>query len=373
MTHARNMPILPLLSSTTRWQVLGKKTTSILDVGTPILLDRGASAIRLALEHACIGAGDEVLVPAFHCPSMVWPIQSLGAIPTFYGIGADLRVVPQSVTERLSRRARAVLVPHLFGGLQNLSPIRAICDERNLVLIEDCAHAFFGSEYGLPIGSLGDYAVASPRKFFPLGEGGLLTSGRCALRQLEPSLGTSTGQLRIAYEMLDSAVSHGRMTWAARVVKLAQEVGQRFRAPQEATEGSANLVNRSGTACAPRRACTLTKCFLSAISFQNVWELRWRNYKRLACDFIRAPGVRVLEVDIPSDGAPYMVPLVLRRPKEQFAMLKKAGVPIWRWEHSRRGICDVTDSYAEALIQLPCHQDLTATELNHISLAVQGL
>lgn len=37
---------------------------------------------------------------------------------------------------------------------------------------------------------------------------------------------------------------------------------------------------------------------------------------------------------------------------------------MWRWEYSVRGVCDVTDWYAQALVQLPCHQSLRRAQLD---------
>jgi perosamine synthetase len=57
-----------------------------------------------------------------------------------------------------------------------MSTIREFCGTPKLSLIEDCAHAFFGSVDGKPMGASGDYAIASAWKFFPMIDGGLLIS-----------------------------------------------------------------------------------------------------------------------------------------------------------------------------------------------------
>jgi len=59
---------------------------------------------------------------------------------------------------------------------------------------------------------------------------------------------------------------------------------------------------------------------------------------------------------------PYMMPVILRHPEQQFGVLKSQGLPMWRWEHSMIGSCAVADRYAQALIQLPCHQALSSAE-----------
>ena len=55
-----------------------------------------------------------------------------------------------------------------------------MCDEKGLYLLEDCAHSYFGETGGRPVGAWEDFAIASPRKFFPISDGGflILPSGR---------------------------------------------------------------------------------------------------------------------------------------------------------------------------------------------------
>lgn len=373
MIRPHAIPMLPVLSSRTRFRGREPRPPSILDVGSPLLLDRGASAIELALRHAGVGKGDEVLVPAFHCPSMVWPISRTMATPVFYRIGADLRVTPAMIEERLTARTTAVLVPHFFGQLQDMSALRALADERRLVLIEDCAHAFFGSESGLPIGSVGHYAIASPRKFFPLAEGGVLTSGCRSIACLDVQRSLVGRSARIAYDVADAAVRHGRFHALASVVGLVRRAGRLVRGGRTEVGAERPPAERAPPGEQPRKAAVLTRMMLSNMSLSYVRDARWRNYTALRDEFRSAPGVELIDGRLPPDAAPYMVPILLRRPDAQFPRLKSSGIPVWRWEHSVRGICGVTDRFAESLVQIPCHQELGRQELDAITAAVRGL
>ena len=51
-------------------------------------------------------------------------------------------------------------------------------------MLEDCAHAFFGEYENRPLGSFGDYAIASTMKFFPTSEGGCLVSSHHSITSL---------------------------------------------------------------------------------------------------------------------------------------------------------------------------------------------
>lgn len=367
--------MLPVLSGRVCLRGLGAYPSSVLNVGSRVMLDRGASAIWLALEHAGIGAGHEVLVPAFHCPSMVWPVEMTGAEPVYIRIGADFAIARDMIEEKISGRTKAVLVPHFFGQLQEMDNLRALCDARRLILVEDCAHAFFGTECGFPIGSLGHFAIASPRKFFPLIEGGLLTSKERDLSSLRPASGRVGRSLRTAYEMVDSAVSFGRLGAVAWLVRLAQ-AGRAIRPNHDretSAGGSTGTQSPGAPERFPRRASRLTTAAMFALSGESVRRLRWRNYRRIVSGLCDARGVQVVNLDLPPDAAPYMVVVQLRDPASQFPRLKASGIPVWRWEHSVRGVCEVTDRYAESLVQLPCHQELTKSDMDAIIRTVASL
>lgn len=382
MPTGGRIPILPVLSGRTRLRGLGAYPPSVLGVGNSLLLDRGASAIQLALEHAGIGTGDEVLVPAFHCPSMVWPIELTGAKPVYFRIHADLTIARDKIEEKISERTKAVLAPHFFGQLQDMAALRALCDARHLVLVEDCAHAFFGSQCGAPIGSLGHYAIASPRKFFPLAEGGLLTSRERDLSSLRPVRQRFGRSIRVAYQMVDSAVSFGRLSALAWLVRLAQLHRTRGRnrnatPPNHDTGADSDGLPVAGSTLAsdrlPCRASRLTAITMASFSGESIRRARWRNYNQIVSRLQDAHGVDVLKLNLSPDSAPYMVAVLLRRPESQFPRLKAAGIPVWRWEYSVRGICEITDRYAQSLVQLPCHQALSDDDIYTIESTLAGL
>jgi hypothetical protein len=102
-------------------------------------------------------------------------------------------------------------------------------------------------------------------------------------------------------------------------------------------------------------------------------EARRRNFERLVDGIRGAPAGRVLDMPPVNTFVPYVVPLVLQEPQRHFAQLKQLGVPMWRWEYSQRGVCEVTDRYSQSLVQLPCHQSLRPPELERIIDAVRSL
>ena len=322
-------------------------------------------AIRLALMHARVGPGDEVLIPAYNCPSMVEPIEAVRAIPRFYGIRADLTVDVCEVERGLTARTRAILVPHFFANLQDLAAIRSLCSAHRAVLIEDCAHAFFGVVGGAAVGSLGDYTIASPRKFFAIAEGGMLTSATHDLHDLLTSKASFLDSARKAFEVVDAAVMCGRLPMARAVVQTVKALRRGARTSRAALSSQGDGVAKS--VLPPLDAMTAsTRVLLARLLSAEAIDARRAAYRALRAGLDGVVGVRPIALASPDLTVPYMLPVVLGDPEIQFPAIKESGVPVWRWEYSQRGYCRVTDWYAQALIQVPCHQALSESDIERI-------
>lgn len=127
-----------------------------------IALANGTVALELALFAHGIGAGDEVIVPARTFIASASCVVMRGAVP----VVADIDPVTQglsadTIRPALTDRTRAIIVVHLAGMPCDMAPIIALAEERNLLVIEDCAQAHGGRYRGQALGSLGHCAAFS--------------------------------------------------------------------------------------------------------------------------------------------------------------------------------------------------------------------
>jgi dTDP-4-amino-4,6-dideoxygalactose transaminase len=140
----------------------------------------GTDALHLPLVAAGIGAGDEVIVPAFTFFATAEAVSYTGAKPVFADVDpATFNLDPGSLKEKITSKTKAVIAVHLFGQAADLERISTICKDRKLILIEDCAQAL-GADYdSRRCGSWGDFAGFS---FYPtknlaaVGDAGLMTA-----------------------------------------------------------------------------------------------------------------------------------------------------------------------------------------------------
>jgi len=145
----------------------------------------GTDAIVLLLRALGIGAGDEVICPAYTFYATAEAVAAAGATPVFADILPDTYCLdPAAVAAAVTPRTRAVIAVHLFGHAADLDALAVVCRRHGLALIEDAAQAF-GARYGdRPVGGIGDAATFS---FFPtknlstFGDGGLVTTNDAAL------------------------------------------------------------------------------------------------------------------------------------------------------------------------------------------------
>jgi dTDP-4-amino-4,6-dideoxygalactose transaminase len=123
----------------------------------------GRESLSACLHALGIGAGDEVVVPAFTCVVVPNAVQYAGAKVVWGDI--ELETYGLDVAElerRLTPRTKAVLVQHLFGLVcRDYEAVLDLAARRGVRVIEDCAHATGASFRGRRVGLRGDAAFYS--------------------------------------------------------------------------------------------------------------------------------------------------------------------------------------------------------------------
>jgi perosamine synthetase len=98
------------------------------------------------------------------------------AVPRFADVQRNTyNMDPDSLLANITPLTRAVIVTHLWGQCAQIDTIAAICRDRGLFLIEDCAHTMNSTWRGKHAGTFGDLGVFSFQEFKQLstGDGGM--------------------------------------------------------------------------------------------------------------------------------------------------------------------------------------------------------
>jgi dTDP-4-amino-4,6-dideoxygalactose transaminase len=139
------------------------------------------TALHLALVVAGVGPGDDVVAPSFSFIATANAATYVGARPVFADVDPQTgNVTAETVGPTLTERTRAVIVVDQGGQPVDLDPIRALCDARGIVVVEDAACGAGSTYRGRPVAAGAEIAVWSfhPRKLLTTGEGGMLTTSR---------------------------------------------------------------------------------------------------------------------------------------------------------------------------------------------------
>jgi perosamine synthetase len=142
-----------------------------------LAVSNGTVALHLALIALGVGPGDEVIVPNLTFAASANAVIHAGANPVFCEINPNTWCLePNEAKELIGPKTKAIMPVHLYGQPCDMKALRDICDEYDLLMIEDSAEAL-GSEWnGQRVGTFGDAATFSffGNKTISTGEGGMV-------------------------------------------------------------------------------------------------------------------------------------------------------------------------------------------------------
>jgi dTDP-4-amino-4,6-dideoxygalactose transaminase len=170
------------------WITMGPKTSEFerafqaeLDGHMCTAVSSGTAALHLAMLALDLAPGEEVIVPALTFVADANAVRMAGAKPVF----ADCEsleiwnVGVESIRQLITDRTRAVICVHYAGYACRMEELRSLCDENDLALVEDAAHAPGGTYGDRPLGTIGDIGCFSffTNKNLSVGEGGMVAVG----------------------------------------------------------------------------------------------------------------------------------------------------------------------------------------------------
>ncbi|MEB3961700.1 DegT/DnrJ/EryC1/StrS family aminotransferase [Streptomyces kunmingensis] len=89
------------------------------------------------LQAAGVGAGDEVIVPAYGNPEVAEAVVHAGAAPVFADIDADTYCIdPAHVTDLVNTRTAAVIAVHRFGHRADIARLHDLGNRHGLLVLE---------------------------------------------------------------------------------------------------------------------------------------------------------------------------------------------------------------------------------------------
>jgi dTDP-4-amino-4,6-dideoxygalactose transaminase len=147
-------------------------------MGAPFALavNSCSSALFLSLKSLGLGAGEKVLIPAFTFAAVPSAIVHAGCRPVLVNVGENYRIDVEEFEDKLSSDIQAVMISHMRGHTSDMEAIMALCDSRQIPVIEDAAHSLGSTWSGRKIGTIGRIGCFSFQSYKQInaGEGGML-------------------------------------------------------------------------------------------------------------------------------------------------------------------------------------------------------
>ncbi|MEL6064549.1 MULTISPECIES: DegT/DnrJ/EryC1/StrS family aminotransferase [unclassified Methylobacterium] len=311
------------------------------------------AALHLILLALGIGAGDEVLVPSMTFAATVNAVLYVGATPVMVDIASlDHPILSLADAEaKCTARTRAAIVMHYAGYVTDRDAWRALARRRNVLIVEDAAHAAGAA-------GVGTFGAATAFSFYgnknmTTAEGGMILAEdprHLALMRLARAHGLTSG----TFERKQARAP------TYDVVSL----GYNYRLDEfRAALGLAQL-DQLGAWTARRQA--LTQAYFAALTAQA--PTVGLPFHRLAND----PG---------TTSAHHIMPVLLPPGSDRDAIagfLSEAGIqttmhypPAHRMTFYRSFLPEqdlpVTDAFARRQITLPLHPGLSEADVAHVA------
>ncbi len=324
-----------------------------------------------------VGSGRAVvLVPDYHMGNEVRAIRASGAQIVWYPatrrFGIDLDALRRACQRT---RPQVLFVIHYAGWPQPIEALRALCDEYQLLLVEDCAMALLTETGGRPVGTFGDYAIFCLYKTLPLPDGAVLVQNRGRFDRLMELRLRRTGRIFTAGRMAELAVERCRSRrpqLGRRLMDWKQAVGgmlTRLRVERVPVGDTGfDLANVDiGMAAASRR-------LLSRLDYEAIRRRRREHFHLLSGEF----AAEAVRTDLAPGVCPLFFPLLVEEKGEAARALWSRGVmatELWN-----QGDVSVTSHEAEDsrflrrhVLELPIHQDLGRPHIEYMARQVREL
>lgn len=170
------------------WITMGEKTIefeeqfskSVVDGAFCVAVSNCTAALHMSLLALQLTPEDEVIIPALTFIADINVVRLVGAKPVLADCHSyeNWNVSAKTIENVITPKTKAVIIVHFAGYPCDMDEIFQLCRERNIALIEDCAHSPGARYKGKAVGTFGKYGCFSffTNKNLSVGEGGMIVA-----------------------------------------------------------------------------------------------------------------------------------------------------------------------------------------------------
>lgn len=324
---------------------------------------------------------NHVLLPAYHCVSLVEPALRAGMEVSFFRIDRALGVDWDEVLSLGRSDTAAILFINYFGFPASFECVLPELRAREITVIEDCSHSFLLSGPPRLAGQRADFCIYSFWKLVPSGVGGALWSARTPVHAELSAPPLRDSVVRTKRLLEQALVAREQRSMFARLYMRAEtlRVGRRTTArrpnnnPDFPFDPALEFDEGQAATCLP----WLPSHILRSADLHRVVTARRANYhmyaSRLGVDLTAGHAVLA---DLPPAVCPWAFPLLVPSRNAHDRRLRERGVPVWTFGDvlhprlaSAASVAAIADarSLADQLMCLPVHQRISPEDVQEFA------
>ena len=327
-----------------------------------------------ALARAWNLQGTEVLMPAYCHGVEAQAYERAGAKTRFFPVHEGMCIDENELFSYATPQTRVIHLIHYLGFAGPVQRIAAFCRENHIRLVEDCALAFLSRQDDRPLGTIGDAANFSLYKTLPLPNGGALAlnDGSTVLEEStrSPRLNSTVAYTAAALFRHSRLGSSGGLQRAIGAVKNALKPGLHSMGLERVATDTFEISQATlGMSAISRR-------IMQSQDFDRIFERRRRNFEHLLA---RLQGKAELVFHaLPEGVCPLAFPIAVNKKLEVVGRLvaRRVEATTFWLNHAdgvKHGDFPEVDRLRGTVIELPCHQDLTPSDVDRVADEVIGV
>lgn len=309
--------------------------------------------------------GSTILMPAFHCPTIVEPAMAAGYQIKFYDVDLSLLKAVKDIEGLIDESIAAVLIINYFGFQFDLGALIST-RLKDYLVIEDCSHSFFNPRSMSLTEMRGDACVYSFWKQLPSIVGGGVRADKNLLWRSEVNYTSLKNSICTTKDLTKIAIK----TLINDVLPLVPIFGA-FNDKKDLLSGP--VTNRSIERSYPfnKDECFLNipwfaKAIISHSDLSSIARRRRKNFKLYLELLSDVGGYRRVFTCLPSEVCPWAFPIFLDDRYNNDWVLRNKGLLFFTFGELLHPITNqISTSIPSALMLrdgilcLPVHQDLS--------------
>lgn len=157
--------------------LLEREFADFMGVKYALCVSSCSAALFLSLKALGLPRDAKVLIPAFTFAAVPSSVVHADCLPVLCEVGENYRVNMDDFKAKLDNEdIQAVIISHMRGHTSDMDAIMALCNARDIPVVEDAAHSLGTTWHGEKIGTIGKIGCFSFQsyKLVNAGEGGVM-------------------------------------------------------------------------------------------------------------------------------------------------------------------------------------------------------